>query len=75
MTPQEISEYKSRWMNNKPFCVEVGEDVDFDGKQWCKKNLQQHQWKFIRYSGIYEHMFCFETEEFMNMFEQYINKR
>lgn len=75
MTPQEIFEYKNRWMNNNPFCIEVGEDVDFKGKQWCKQNLQPHQWKFIEYSGMYEHMFCFEQEHHMNQFERYVNQR
>lgn len=75
MTPQQIFEHKNRWMNDNPFCVEVGEDDDFDGKQWCRENLLQHQWKFIKYSGMYEHTFCFELEQDMNRFKQYIEQR
>jgi hypothetical protein len=71
MTPQEIHEYKNRWMSNSSFSVAVNEDHDFDGKQWCKSNLKQHQWHFLKYTDMYEHTFCFEAEEDMNKFKQH----
>lgn len=75
MTPQEIFEYKHRWMKANSFDVEVNEDFDFDGKEWCKANLQQHQWNFIRFSDVYSHMFCFEHEDDMERFEEFYKGR
>lgn len=71
MTPLEIFEYKRRWMQTTDFSVEVNEDFDFTGKHWCKENLEQHQWHFIRFSDMYAHMFCFERQEDMDRFEKF----
>jgi len=61
MTPQEIAEYKANW---KPgFIVKLHSDLDWKGKDWCRKNLERHQWSMSSYTDIYEHTFHFENEE------------
>lgn len=62
MTPQEISDYKLRWINNS-FSVRLHSDLDWKGKGWCRKNLQRHQWSFDSWTDVYEHTFNFEREE------------
>lgn len=70
MTPQEISEYKQRWMNNGAFQIRVHSDLEFECKLWCKKNLEQHQWKFAKYTDHYEHSFYFERQMMSQQFAQ-----
>jgi hypothetical protein len=75
MTPQEIFEYKRRWMQVSDYSVIVNEDLDFDGKRWCKAYLKQHQWNFIRFASIYEHTFCFEHEGDKHRFEEFLKRK
>jgi hypothetical protein len=70
MTPQEIFEYKTKWMEISSNPVEVHSDREFDAKQWCKKNLEQHQWHFSKYTDVYEDTFYFETVESKDIFEK-----
>ena len=73
MSPQERFEYKTKWMQNNSNPVEVHSDREFDAKQWCKKNLEQHQWHFSKYTDVYEDTFYFETEEMQYQFEKSFN--
>lgn len=73
MTPLEIFEYKNRWMQKQGNTVPVHEDFEFDGKQWCRDNLKQHEWHMICHTEVYGHTFCFETEELKKKFEEYVD--
>lgn len=70
MTPQERFDYKLRWMHLNSNPVEIHSDLEFEGKQWCKKNLEHHQWHFSKYTAVYEDTFYFETEEMQRSFEE-----
>lgn len=71
MTPQEIADYKQRWMSTgKAYSVTIHEDLDIRGKDWCRKNLQRHQWSFRKYTDVYEHTFFFENNYMGQQFEQ-----
>ena len=79
MTPQDIAEYKQRWMstgNNNP--VRLHSDLDTQGKTWCRKNLERHQWKMNTWTNVYEHTFYFESEihanEFAKQWPEHINQ-
>ena len=64
MTPQEIADYKQQWMStgdNNP--VRLHSDLDTQGKTWCRRNLERHQWKMNTWTDVYEHTFFFELEE------------
>jgi hypothetical protein len=68
MTPIEIHEYKLRW---KPgYTVRLHSDLDWRGKDWCRKHLERHQWSFEKWTNVYEHTFCFENEEHGKQFEK-----
>jgi len=69
MTPQERFDHKLRWMGIDSNAVKLHSDREFDGKQWCKKNLEQHQWGFSKYTDMYEDTFYFETKEMKHKFE------
>jgi len=43
MTPQKRFDHKLQWMGIDSNAVKLHSDREFDGKQWCKKNLEQHQ--------------------------------
>ena len=71
MTPQEIAEYKQRWMstgNNNP--VRIHSDLADRAKTWCRKNLQRHEWSMTTWTDIYEHTFFFEHAESAEQFKQ-----
>lgn len=77
MTPQEIADYKQRWMasgNNNP--VGIHSDLDVKAKDWCSKNLERHQWSMKTWTDVYEHTFFFEdllkAEEFRDKFNNWI---
>jgi hypothetical protein len=74
MTPQEVFEYKMKW---KPigFAVRLHSDLDWKGKDWCRKNLERHQWSMDTYTDVYEHTFFFEKEEHAKLFETQFNKK
>jgi hypothetical protein len=79
MTPQEIAEYKQRWMgtgNNNP--VRLHSDLDTQGKTWCRRNLERHQWSFKSWTAVYEHTFYFENvlaaQNFAMEFNNWVNK-
>jgi hypothetical protein len=70
MTPQERFDYKKKWMQASSNFVKIHSDHEFDAKQWCKKNLEQHNWDFLKYTDVYEDTFYFETEEMKRQFEK-----
>jgi hypothetical protein len=61
MTPLEIFEYKNSWATR--YSVSLHSDAEDRGIQWCKNNLQKHQWDISRWTDVYEHTFDFEDEE------------
>lgn len=79
MTPQEISDYKVRWMstgNNNP--VRLHSDLDVAGKDWCRKTLERHEWSFMAWTYAHEHTFYFENvlvaQNFAMEFGKYANQ-
>lgn len=75
MTPQEIFEYKRKWMD---YCysVQVHSDLDVQCKAWCRGNLNRWEWSCDTYTDVYAHTFHFEhdlqAKEFARKFEQWI---
>lgn len=78
MTPQEIFEYKRRWMMKDPYVVRIDSNLDIEGKQWCRKTIERHQWSFVKYTDLYEHTFFFEDayigQQFEHEFIRWVNK-
>ncbi len=72
MTPIEIFEYKLRWHKTSSNIVKVHDDLEFDAKMWCKANLKQHQWDFVKFTDVYEHSIYFETADMKDDFERYM---
>jgi hypothetical protein len=70
MTPQEINDHKMKWMRESNHSVRLHSDLDVEGKDWCRKNLERHQWSFSQYSGVYEHTFHFESQAASQQFAQ-----
>lgn len=59
MTPIEIFEYKNRW---KPgYTVRLHSDLVNEGKTWCRRNCERHQWSMTDWTDNYEHTFHFEN--------------
>lgn len=67
VTPQEIVEYKTKWLPGYP--VRLHSDLDWKGKDWCRKHLPRHKWSMIKYTDVYEHTFYFENKSDADNFE------
>ena len=70
MTPQEVSDYKMRWMREGGHSVRLHSDLDIAGKEWCRRNLERHQWSFNSFTDVYEHTFLFENQLMSQQFAQ-----
>lgn len=57
MTPQEIFEYKMKWMPGHE--VRIHSDVYDEAVAWCKQWLQPWHWKVTKWTYPYEHTFHF----------------
>jgi hypothetical protein len=77
MAPIDIFEYKNRWKPNG-YSVRLHSDLDWQGKDWCRKNLQRWQWSMTSWTNSYEHTFLFEDEqhaiEFAKQWPQFVNQ-
>lgn len=67
MTPQETADYKMRWMPGH--AVRLHSDLDVQGKAWCRRTLERHQWAFKPWTDVYEHTFHFEDLRAAQNFE------
>ncbi len=78
MTPQETSDYKMKWLGAGGHNVHLHSDLDVAGKDWCRRNLERHQWAFSPYTANYQHTFCFENvihaQQFAQEFIDWIEK-
>jgi hypothetical protein len=74
MTPQEIFEYKTKWLSAGGHAVKLHSDLDVEGKLWCRRNVERHQWSFIQYTDLYEHTFLFENQDTSKQFEKEFEK-
>jgi len=74
ITPIEIDEYKTKWLKNAHF-VTVNEDLDIEGKTWCRKNVERQRWSFSKYTDVYEHTFYFEDADTAQAFKEWLKNR
>lgn len=68
MTPQEIFEYKQRWMP-MAYNVPLHSDLRSKGVNWCKQ-LEKHEWNHVKYTDVYEDSFYFESAHIGQQFEE-----
>lgn len=71
MTPQEIFEYKQRWMTG--YAVRIHSDLRDRAKTWCKQ-LGKHQWNHKTFTNVYEDTFYFEDVYAGQNFEHEFNR-
>lgn len=78
MTPQEISEYKMRWMRDGGHAVRIHSDLADRAKTWCRRQLERQQWSMGTWTDVYEHTFYFEdiraAQNFEMEFKPYTNQ-
>jgi len=77
MTPQEVHDHKMRWRQDA-WPVRLHSDLDWKGKDWCRKHLERWQWSMTSWTDVYEHTFLFEYQAdanaFKDQFGQYANQ-
>jgi hypothetical protein len=68
-TPQEINEYKRKWMQETAFEVQVDIDSDVWGKDWCRKKMERMDWSFEKNTQPDDsHTFFFKEEDVAEKF-------
>lgn len=70
MTPEEISEYKNRWLTSGGYPVKINSELHIEGKDWCRRYLERQQWSFEKDTGDDEHTFWFEELRTSQQFAQ-----
>ena len=73
MTPQQISDYKMRWMRDTAIEFPIHSDMADESKSWCVDNLNKWEWKLTEWTNIYEHTFYFENELFAKEFGKFLD--
>lgn len=63
LTPQQITDYKKKWMSNCPFIVELHSDYRSLANDWCKGSLLKQQYVVKKYTDVYEDTWFFENEQ------------
>jgi hypothetical protein len=68
-TPQEIADYKRKWMSETAYEVQVDMDSDIWGKDWCRKNMERMDWSFEKHTRPDDsHTFFFKDEDIAERF-------
>lgn len=69
MTPDEISNYKQRWLATSATAVQLSSAHDVECKDWCRRHLERQQWSFSAFTTASTHTFWFENESDAAMFK------
>lgn len=70
MSPQQIFDYKRKWLiSENIYMVVVHVDVADRCTDWCKENLDKTNWHFKKWFEPYHHMIMFETETHLANFQ------
>lgn len=70
MTPQQISDYKRKWMaSGDNYPVRLHSDLRSQAKDWCKK-LDKQEWSHSTFTNVYEDTFYFENQMVSQQFEE-----
>ena len=64
MTPLEITDYKKAWLPGT--VVFLHSDVCSRVLDWCKTNVPKHQYHLRRWTDVYQHSVCFESDDVAN---------
>jgi hypothetical protein len=74
MTPQEIFEYKQRWMQAGNHPVRIHSDLRSRAKDWCKVQMHSCQWLHRQHTNVYEDTFFFQHPQDANSFRKYFKE-
>jgi len=61
MTPQEIADYKRRWVVGSKYSLRIHSDRRREALDWCKINLSKQQWQHSKFTDVYEDTVSFES--------------
>ncbi len=68
MTPQEIFEYKQKWMQAENNPVRIHSDLRLSAKDFCRSNFEKQRWSQKEYTAVYEDTFFFESSNDADIF-------
>jgi hypothetical protein len=77
MFPQDVFEYRQRWMRLAPHPVRIHSDLRNQAREYCKVQMHTSQWGHKQYTAVYEDTFYFQHPQdataFRNYFKDWIN--
>lgn len=68
MTPQQIFDYKHKWLPG--YQVIVHSDLRDHAKDWCKRNLEKCEYHIVPYTHVYAFTYYFENKHIGQQFEE-----
>jgi hypothetical protein len=60
MTPQDIVDYKRRWMGKNPFETKIHSDYTSGTRVWLKDHVPKQQYHVQEHTNVYETTVIFE---------------
>ena len=60
MTPQEIVDYKRRWMSKHPHETKIHSDYTSGSRAWLKDHVPKQQYHVQEHTNVYETTLIFE---------------
>lgn len=67
MTPQEISDYRLKWLH-RACIIEFNESYYDQVSLWCRRNLPLQSWFIRRHTNVFVHTLCVENPEMKKLF-------
>ena len=61
MLPADIFDYRRKWLPGHE--VQKHSDLRSYYFDWCKYNLEKHEWHLVKYTDVYGDTWHFEKEE------------
>lgn len=62
MTPQEIVDYKRRWMGTARHETKIHSDYHRATRSWLKDHVPKQQWHIQKWTNVYESTVIFEDK-------------
>ena len=68
MTPQEIVDYKRKWMGYSQLETKIHSDYTSATRCWLKDHVPKHQYHVQEHTNVYETTVIFEDREHQNTY-------
>jgi len=68
MTPQEIVDYKRKWMGTSNLEIHIHSDYTRASRTWLKDHVPKHQYHVMEHTDVYQTSIAFEKNEYQTSY-------